>query len=350
MADYPGVKIFTKGDRIYAYHRKTRKRLPGTIGSPEFLAELARLDGRPAATAAPGTLDALFQAYQKSPEFTELAPRTRSDYAKVFDYLRAGAQRQLLVRLTAGDILAIRDAAFRSKKRHFANYCVVVLRLVLKWGTVRDLVANNPGAGVPKLRRPGNTKKANRPWTPAEIATVLDAAEGGVKVAIALGAYCGMREGDALRVTRANYDGAWMRWAQGKTGQPVDMPVDTRLKIILDTALAARQRTDNVVDLLPLAVGHYGKGYTLDGFRTMFWRLLQRLETAGQVNPDLTFHGLRHTAGQALANAGATPHEIAALLGHKTLAMAEHYSREANREQLTSAAVHRLRPRGEGLT
>lgn len=336
MAQYPGVKIVG----TYAYHRKSGKRLPGTIGSPEFLTELAHLDGRPAVTSAPGTLDALFLAYQASPEFTELAPRTRSDYAKVFDYLKVGAQHQLLVKLTAGDIMVIRDAAFHAKKRHFANYVVTVLRLVLKWGAVRDLVANNPGAGAQKLRRPASTKKANRPWAPSEIAAVLDAAEGGVKVASALGAYCGMRESDALSVTRANYDGVWMRWEQGKNGQRVDMPVDSRLKVILDAALAARQS-----DTLPLAVGHYGKGYTLDGFRTMFWRLLQRLEAAEMVNPDLTFHGLRHTAGQALANAGASPHEIAALLGHKTLAMAEHYSREANRERLTSAAVHRLRPR-----
>ena len=49
--------------------------------------------------------------------------------------------------------------------------------------------------------------KANRRWAPFECDEVLEAATGGVKVAIALGMFAGMREGDALSVTRLNYDG-----------------------------------------------------------------------------------------------------------------------------------------------
>ena len=88
-----------------------------------------------------------------------------------------------------------------------------------------------------------------------------------------------------------------------------------------------------------------GQPYTANGFRTMFFRLIRGLEAAGTVRPGLTFHGLRHTAGRVLADRGADPRTIAALLGHKTLQMAAHYSEEHDRKKRAVAAVAKLRPR-----
>jgi integrase len=75
--------------------------------------------------------------------------------------------------------------------------------------------------------------------------------------------------------------------------------------------------------------------------------LIKGLEKTGQVQPGLTFHGLRHTAGRKLAENGAEPHMIAAMLGHRTLAMAWHYSKDANRKELARAAVIKLSPRAK---
>ena len=41
---------------------------------------------------------------------------------------------------------------------------------------------------------------------------------------------------------------------------------------------------------------------------------------------DFKFHDLRHSAASYMAMNGATPSEIAAVLGHKTLAMVKRYS------------------------
>ena len=50
---------------------------------------------------------------------------------------------------------------------------------------------------------------------------------------------------------------------------------------------------------------------------------------------DLTFrpHGLRKTLGRLLADAGISADDIMAALGHKTLAEAERYTREADRRR-----------------
>lgn len=55
---------------------------------------------------------------------------------------------------------------------------------------------------------------------------------------------------------------------------------------------------------------------------------------------DLKFHDLRHTCASYLAMNGATSHEIAAVLGHKTLAMVKRYSHLS--EQHTSGVVGRM--------
>lgn len=343
---YPGINIIAGGQ--YAYHRKTRTRLTAPIGTPEFEAELAALNQASRASDQPrtGTLAGLFDEYRRSPEFRNLAIRTRKDYERIFLFLRPGAERKLLLSFRVRDALAIRNAAEAKHKRHFANYVVTVLRLVLNWAKVYDYITVNPLADIRiKLKRPHGTPKANRRWAPYECDEVLATATGGLKVAIGLGMLLGMREGDALAATRLNYDGHRMTWVQGKTGEPMRLPVAQRLKVILDEALAARVLRNDGVQHLELVLNRREEPYTPDGFRTMLWKLIHGLEVAGKVAPGLTFHGLRHTAATTLAELGASPHEIAALLGQKTLAMATLYSSEANREKLGEAAIVRLNPK-----
>ena len=56
-------------------------------------------------------------------------------------------------------------------------------------------------------------------------------------------------------------------------------------------------------------------------------------------------HGLRKAAGRRLAEAGCSANEIMSILGHKTLAEAERYTREADQAKLAVAAVLKLEGR-----
>lgn len=340
----PGLKIYRSRGKLYAYHRKTRTRLRAPIGSAAFLAAIERLDNLTPPPPKPGTLGSLIAAYRAGPEFAELAPRTRADYQKILDYLKP-LDGDALIAITAAYVIEIRDAAFAKHKRRFANYVLAVLRLLLKWGAVRGLVDINQAAAVPQIRRPRHAAPANRPWSRAECDVVLAAATGGIRVAIALGMFAGMREGDAITLPRTAYDGAWLRWRQGKTGHPIAVPAHPRLKALLDAWLAERAGVQPpAVEATTLVVGIRGRPYTIEGFRRMFFGLIRELEHAGKIGPDLTFHGLRHTAGTGLANQGVEPRTIAALLGHRTLAMAAHYSEGADREKRAAAAVRKLYP------
>lgn len=57
------------------------------------------------------------------------------------------------------------------------------------------------------------------------------------------------------------------------------------------------------------------------GFHHRWWEALERAKLA-----DFRFHDLRHTAASYLAMQGATPSEIAEVLGHKTLQMVRRYA------------------------
>jgi integrase len=336
MVPVRGVnKVRAKG-RIYYYHRASGVRLRSEFGTPAFFLELDRLNAAPPAPNAqnkPGTWGALVAAYRCSPEFARLADRTRSDYQKVLDYL-APIDAMPLPQLDGPAVIAIRDRAFRQKKWRFANYVLQVLCTLLNWGRPRRLApAVNPAAGIDKIPRPRDKPRANRPWTASECAAVIGTASGGLRLAIALGMYAAMRIGDATRVTWSIYDGAALEWRQGKTGDEVWVPAHRDLRILLDQA--PRPATT-------IVTGARGRPLTEAGLAKSFRTLILGLERQGKIGDDLTFHGLRHTAGKTLADLGADPRMIQALLGHRSMAASLHYSDAADRRRAATAAIHVL--------
>jgi integrase-like protein len=81
--------------------------------------------------------------------------------------------------------------------------------------------------------------------------------------------------------------------------------------------------------------------HSVDGFSQ--W--IRDAITAAGLPLDCQPHGLRKAAGRRLAEAGCTAHEIMAVLGHKTLAEAERYTREADQARLAMEAMIKLEGR-----
>ncbi len=328
-----GVKVYKSRGKLYAYHRKSGKRIRAPFGTAAFLAEIERLNNRsPIKEYPPGTLGALLAAYRWSPEFLDLAVRTRADYQKVFDYLKP-LDGELVKGIDAATILEIRDAAFAAHKRHFANYVLAVLHMLFVWGKQRNLVDANPAAGLRKIRRPRGMPKANRRWTRDEINIVLDAAPFELRVAIALALCTGMREGDVLHFPWSGYIDGRIEGRASKNGAPIWMPAHPLLQELLDKA---PRRSPVIV------VGAQGKPFTVNGFRTRFFRLIRTLRQQGKIGAGLTFQGLRTTTATMIAEAGCDTQTIMAITGHQTEAMVTHYRRDADQKDRAVAAIERL--------
>lgn len=338
------IKKVTSNGCTYYYDRISGKRIHAPFGTADFLGELEILrTGIESTTPTPppaGTFGSMVTAYRMSPEFAGLAPRTRKDYARVFDFLKS--MRHVPVSgIDQPGILKIRNKANEKHKRRFANYVVEVTRLTFSWGCLNGYADNNPGKGVPLIKRPKGLAHQNRAWTDDELDTVLKAATPPIAQAVAIGVYTGLREGDTLALAlNAIRDGV-IEWRQSKTGEMIEIPVHKKLAPYIEAARKREKRKG-----LTVIVGHYGRPYTGSGFRSLFFRLIRDLEKENKIGKGLTFHGLRHTVGTNLADTGADDLTIQTILGQKSTVAAQRYRRDANKKKRAVAAIKLLeRPR-----
>jgi integrase len=321
-----GFKIFKdRHGRERCYHRKTGEKIDLTrapIGSAEFMAECARIAALATSTAPkPGTLGLLINAYRGHPAFLDLAPRTRSDYQAVFDYLKPIADTPL-VKFDKPLIVRIRDRAATDKGRKFANDVKARFSGLFGWGSERGYLAANTAAGIKDIRRRKDAPDANRPWTDEERDAVLAACPAHIRPAIGLMMFTGLGPRDALTLPRSFYKANEIATNRSKTGEPVFWPCPAPLTAIL--AEAPKH------DAITLCANSDGKPWTVSGFRASWRKVRVKLEHESKVGPALTLYGLRHTVAVILREIGMDERTIADALGQKTLEMARHYAKGAD--------------------
>ncbi len=290
--------------RTYYYAWRGGPQLPGSPGSPEFVAAYHEaVRSRTTASAKPDALHSVIAAFKGSGEFKKLAPRTKADYAKHIAKIeqRFGSMPlpALSARKAQGVFLTWRDELAESSPRQ-ADYAWTVLARILSVGKRRGLVAVNPCEKGGRLYQAERTEQV---WTDDDEAAFLRHAPRHLHLGLMLALWTGQRQGDLLRLTWNQYDGRYIRLRQGKTGARVTVPVGAPLKALLD----AEPRRGALVLLTAK-----GEPWTEDGFRSS-WR--KACKAAG-VTAGLTFHDLRGSAVSRLAGVGATVPEIATLTGH----------------------------------
>jgi integrase len=340
MVHVAGIQRFRdRYGKWRCYHRKTGRPIKAEFGTPEFFLEVQAIEaGLKAKDSTPGTLGALMKVYKASPAFDNLASATRAGYQRYFDV----AESLHGLRLTEFDapfLAQVRDTIGQARGRRTANYVLSVISILFTFGIERGFVKAkvNPAKDVKRLRRDKRRPKANRPWSLEERRTVLQEAPWQIKVPLALAMFTGVRKADALSMTKAALRNG--KIDTSKTFEEVFVHVHPRLQAILDAA----PRHDAVT----IAATSRGRPWTESGFNSVWDRFKDGLEKAGKIGPGLTIHGLRHTVGTLLAEAGTDLDDIRRVLGQKTLTMAQHYSERAKKEAATRGAVHRLDPLGE---
>jgi len=327
------VHEYVAKGRVYRYfrHGKSKVRLLGEPDSTEFWSqyqELLRLVETERTPTAPGTIAALITDYKRSPEYADLAPATRHAYAVDLDRLAIiGAGRVTDIR--RAHVLKLRDEL--ADRPRAADHFVQVARLLLSWAVNRGYMDVNPLLRVKSLNKP--TSYAT--WTDDECSRyeASDPPET-LLTPYMLGRYTGQRRGDVLRMTRRQYDGSAIEVKQGKTGAELWIPCHARLRAYLD-ALPA--------DRLLFCVTQRGKPWLGSSFSHEIAKHLANIGLA-----HLSFHGLRHTAATALADAGCSDRDIMAITGHKTAGMVRRYTQKADQRARASAAILRLESKRGG--
>lgn len=320
------VKRYRADGKLYFYHRLTKERLPDDPAerAARVLQINATLDGWRDDTL-PGSLGDLILRYQASPDFKDLAESTRGGYRTYLDLLAKHCSTTPVADIDAAWLYQARDEM--ADRPRAANFMLQVMSILMGFAIERGWRKDNPVRHVKKLRR----TKSYEAWPDVAIERFRAEASDRMVWALELAIHTGQRQGDVLAMQWRHIEDGVISVAQRKTG--------ARLRIRIHRDLTA------VLDRIPrehMAIVHTRSGtpYTAFGFRSTFRAELKRIGLQG-----LQFHGLRHTAGRRLAEAGCTDREIMAILGHRTAEMVTRYTRGAEQERLADAAVVKLETR-----
>jgi len=158
------------------------------------------------------------------------------------------------------------------------------------------------------------------------------------RLAFALLLFTGDRRSDVTRLghqnVHKNVEGETViRFAQFEGGNRKPRELELPLLPILQETIDASPTGD-----LVFLVNDLGQPFTDNGFGNWFRDRCIEAGVPGRA------HGLRKAGATIAADNEATTHELMAIFGWTSLAMAEKYTRAANQKKLARSAMHRLVP------
>lgn len=326
------VKRVPRGDRVHLYFRfrGCYTPLPGDPQSAEFFEAYAQaLAGteRPKGgkRCADGSVDALIRDYKASPEFTCLAAKTQRDYGRELDHLGGALGRFPARSIRRSAIVKMRNKISASRGTRSADFFVSVAARCFRIGLDLDYVDTNPAEKIDRI----NDAEAFKRW-PVEARAAFEASSPPphLMTAYMIALYTAQSLGDVLRLARTVYDGRGFQARRKKTKRSGYIPAFSVLRSYLD-----KLPKDGVL----FVTRPDGTRWTERAFSEEFRAWLDKLGL-----DELHFHGLRKSTSAALAEAGASPHEIAAITLHATIEMVEHYTREADQKRMAESAIAKL--------
>jgi integrase len=322
---------------VRRYFRRPGSRpvsLPGLPGSIEFMsayqAALATKAPPPPSPAhvIAGSLAEVAAGYQRSPAFANLSPSTQRTYRTALKpILEAHGHR--LARDLPADTARRLIEEIGAERPGMANLTLAVLSKVMVYAIKAKVRRDNPFAGIERYRL-----GTYHTWTEPEIAQFERRWEIGTRerLAFALLLYTGQRGGDVCRMARCDIIDGRIRVVQDKARKG-----EVReLLIPIHPALAKALKAGPVVGLHHLITDTRGKPYT------SMTDLIEAAARKAGLPDRCVAHRLRKAACRRLAEAGATAKQIAAISGHKTLALVQLYTEHADQAKLADSAMAKL--------
>jgi integrase len=212
------------------------------------------------------------------------------------------------------------------------NRAVQAVRVPLRYAIERDEAKADP---FTKIRAAHETKREKGVLTRNEVISLIysPVTDQNRRLAVLLGALCGMRLGEVRGLHWADLDKKssvirirhnWQDMEgikEPKCGSAREVPLPA---VVYEAAEACRQKSAG-----PLVFGRKDGKPLCNGYFRL--ALISELEAAGIPDAErkarnITFHSLRHTFVSLARLAGISDFQAQALAGHKSSAMMERYS------------------------
>lgn len=272
-----------------------------------------------------GTFGALTHAYESSGLFKQQAKATKRELGYMLRRLNKAHALKAVADLTRADILGWQDEL--ADRPGTANNMLRAMKLLLNFAVDRGLRESNPIARLKELK--GGEFRA---WTEEEHAAFKARWALGTmqRRAYALALYTGQRKGDLVSMRIQQRSGGVFHITQHKTAEVLEIPELPEL---------TRELAAMTPPGMMMLWKEGGAAISLNHFGSM---MRDAIRAALGQDTECVFHGLRNSAAKRLADAGRTPHQIAAITGHRTLRMVEKYTRQADQKRLAKSAMHKL--------
>lgn len=263
------------------------------------------------------TIEALFQSYFSSPEFSGKAARTRRDNLAESARLLQVFGQMLPAKVEPHHVRRYMDLRGEASRTQ-ANHELALFSVVFSWGYERGLVTRNPCKGVKKF----TVKSRERYVTDSEYAALYSCAQPALKVIMEITYRCAARVGDVIkmRYSQVTPDGIYIK--QGKTGKQQVKAWNDELRTAVELA---RSLGDGAASQY-VACQADGQPYTYDGIYSA-WRRAKA--AAKQLHPaanfEFTIHDLK---AKGISDFDGTTAEKQDFSGHKTMAQVAIYDRK----------------------
>ena len=320
--------------KVRHYFRKPgvkRVRLPGAIGSPEFLAAYqTALAGESAprveigvTRSKPGSVAAAVATYYQSISFGSLGPATKQVRRRILDRFRDEWGGNRLDTLQPQRVAQF--VAAKIETPHAAKHFLMALRAMMSVAIAAGLRPDDPTVGI-RIKVPKSL--GFRTWSEKDITQFEAAHPIGTRARLAFGLllYTGQRRSDVIRMGRQHVRDGHIVVRQQKTGAALEIPLHPYLTEILAA---------HVADHLTFLTTAAGKPFSAQGFTAWF----RGTVCDAGLPPGLSAHGLRKAMCRRLAEAGCSASLIASISGHLSLREVSRYTAAADQRRMAVDAM-----------
>jgi integrase len=190
-------------------------------------------------------------------------------------------------------------------------------------------IASNPAKVVQRPKE--NPDGGFHSWTPDEVAQFEERHPIGTKarLALALFLFTGQRKSDVVLFGRQHSKAGVLTFTQRKNRNRRPVKLELPVLPILQSIIDASSCGD-----LTFLVTEFGKPFSAKGFGAKFRAWCDEASL-----PHCTAHGLRKAGAVIAAHNGATPHQLMAIFGWRTLKEAERYTKAAEQKRIAAIAM-----------
>lgn len=301
--------------------------LPADPGSREFSEAYWKIRSGKAEVDRPSryTWADLVKHYKLSRKFKALKPGSKKFYEQVLTPLVEKNGKKDPTAVSRAEIRAIHEKYADTPRKADSN--LQVMSILFNFARHElDWPCGNPTEGIKLF----GAQTEYKPWPEwlqkSWVTTCQNIGADKALLAYHLGVGTGQRASDLLAMEWAHFDGEFMDVVQEKTGTRLSIYCPASLRAFL----ASVKRRGRFVMAKNLT-----EPLTYAALEAEFRKVR---ELIGEKAKPYSMHGWRKLAAVQLAEAGASDAEIASVTGHASLAMVQHYRKNAGQKAMSKRA------------